>query len=534
MKFIFATGGVISSLGKGITTATIALLLERSGYKVALQKCDPYINVDAGTMNPYQHGEVYVTADGAETDLDLGHYERFTNSTITKFSNITTGMVYKNIIEKERQGKYLGQTVQVIPHVTNEIKEMILRLRQFNPDIIITEIGGTVGDIESLPFLEAVRQLRLEFGAENVVFIHLTLLINLKTTGEIKTKPTQYSVSKLREIGIVPDFLICRTEKDVSDDIKNKISLFTNVEKNHIIIEEDVKKSIYELPILFEQQNVHKKILDRLNLKMKDNFSIDDWKMINKIINSPRDVVNIAIVGKYINLLDSYKSIVEALNHGAIENKLAVNLVKIEASEDGVIDKLKNVDGIVIPGGFGYRGVEGKIQAIKYARENNIPLLGLCLGLQCAIIEFARNVCNLQNANSVEFDINTPYPVVDIMETQKKLTNLGGTMRLGTYICKIKENSLAHKIYKRTEVAERHRHRYEFNSKYLDIFEKNGFVAVGIDTKSMLVEVMENKNHPFLIGVQFHPEFQSKPILSHPLFKSFIETSFKNKTNKYG
>ncbi|MFN7182378.1 MAG: CTP synthase [Planctomycetota bacterium] len=421
------------------------------------------------------------------------------------------------------------QPVQVVPHITDEIKERILILRQFNPDIIITEIGGTVGDIESLPFLEAIRQLGLEYGKENVIYIHLTLLINLKVTGEIKTKPTQHSVSKLREIGIAPDFLICRTERDVPEDIKNKISLFTNVEKEHIIIENDVKKSIYELPLLFEQQKIHKKILDRLGLKIDDGFNIDDWIAINKIINFPKDSVNIAIVGKYINLLDSYKSVVEALNHGAIENELSVNLIKVEASEGNVIEKIKNADGIIIPGGFGYRGVEGKIEAIKYARENNIPFLGLCLGLQCAIIECARNVCNLHGANSTEFDLNTPYPVVDLMKEQKELKNLGGTMRLGSYTCVIKENSLAYKLYKKSEVKERHRHRYEFNNKYSDIFEKKGFIISGVDKNSGLVEIVENKNHPFFIGVQFHPEFQSKPTQSHPLFSGFIRSSYKNK-----
>ncbi len=529
MKFIFVTGGVISSLGKGITTTTIGLLLERSGYKVAIQKCDPYINVDAGTMNPYQHGEVYVTADGAETDLDLGHYERFTNAKITKYSNVTTGAVYKSVIEKEREGVYLGQTVQVVPHITNEIKERILQLQQYNPDIIISEIGGTVGDIESLPFLEAIRQLGLEYGRENVIYIHLTLLVNLKTTGEIKTKPTQHSVSKLREIGIAPDFLICRAENEVSEDIKNKLFLFTNVDKNHIIIEEDVKRSIYELPIIFSKQNVHKKILDRLNLPIKSGFNIDDWININEIIKNPKDSINVAIVGKYINLLDSYKSVVESLYHGAIANGLSVNLIKVEASGDKIEEALHSADGVIVPGGFGYRGVEGKIRAIKYARVNKIPFVGLCLGMQCAVIEFARNVCNMPGANSVEFEPNTPYPVVDIMEEQKKLSKLGGTMRLGTYTCKVKKDSIAYKIYGRDEIQERHRHRYEFNNKYLDIFAKNGFVASGRDLQSGLVEIMEYKNHPFFVGVQFHPEFQSKPTAPHPLFKSFIKESYNRK-----
>lgn len=532
MKFIFVTGGVISSLGKGITTTIIGLLLERSGYKIAIQKCDPYINVDAGTMNPYQHGEVYVTADGAETDLDLGHYERFTDAQITRYSNVTTGLVYKSVIEKEREGAYLGQTVQVVPHITNEIKERILHLRKFEPDIIISEIGGTVGDIESLPFLEAIRQIGLEYGRGNVIYIHLTLLVNLKTTGEIKTKPTQHSVSRLREIGITPDFLICRAEKPIPEDIKDKLFLFTNVDKEHIIIEEDVKRSIYELPIIFNRQNVHKKILERLNLPINDGFNLDDWMRINKVIENPKDSINIAIVGKYINLLDSYKSVVESLYHGAIANELSINLIKVEASQNNIREQLKNADGIVVPGGFGYRGVEGKIEAIRYARENKIPFLGLCLGMQCAVIEFARNVCNLVGANSVEFAPNTPYPVVDIMEEQKKISKLGGTMRLGVYTCKIRKDTLAYKVYGKNEIQERHRHRYEFNNKYIDIFEKNGFIPSGIDSKSGLVEIMEYRNHPFFIGVQFHPEFQSKPIVPHPLFRTFVEASYKRKLNK--
>jgi CTP synthase len=529
MKFIFVTGGVISSLGKGVTTASLALLLERCGYKVALQKCDPYINVDAGTMNPYQHGEVYVTADGAETDLDLGHYERFTNAPITKFSNVTTGLVYKSVIEKERKGAYLGQTVQVVPHITNEIKERILMLNTFNPDIIVTEIGGTVGDIESLPFLEAIRQIGLEYGKENVVYIHLTLLVNLKSTDEVKTKPTQHSVSKLREIGIQPDFLICRTEKPVDDAIKNKLSLFTNVEKNNIIIEENVKKSIYEIPIIFSQQNLHNLLLKRLGLPLKNECKMDDWYKIYRILHSPKDTVNIALVGKYMRLLDSYKSVVEALAHGAIANELEINLVKVEASSDNVVEQLKGVHGILVPGGFGYRGIEGKIEAIKYSRENNIPFLGLCVGLQTAVIEFARNVCELEGANSTEFDPQTPHPVIDIMEEQKKINYLGGTMRLGTYQCRLNSGSLAFRVYSREIIHERHRHRYEFNDRYLEIFEKRGMLATGFDTKTKLVEVMENKNHPFFIGVQYHPEFLSKPTLPHPLFAAFINSAYKYK-----
>jgi len=526
-KYIFVTGGVISSLGKGIASASIGKILESRGLKVTLMKLDPYINVDPGTMNPYQHGEVYVTEDGAETDLDLGHYERFTNARISKFNNITTGQIYNCVITRERHGDYLGKTIQVIPHITDAIKESIKKCAEASrADIVIVEIGGTVGDIESLPFLEAARQFRLDMGYDNVLYIHLTLVPYIKAAGEIKTKPTQHSVGTLREIGIIPDVLICRTEKPLSESVKEKISLFCNVKKEAVIESPDVD-SIYQIPLVFKKQ-----ILDEIALshfKLICKFSdLKDWEkdVVNRVLN-PKNKVTIAIVGKYIELQDAYKSIYEALIHASIFNDARVEIKKIdsESLEKGKTDKILNgISGILVPGGFGYRGIEGKIKAIKFARQNQIPFLGLCLGMQCAVIEFARNACNLKTANSTEFK-QTKYPVISLLEEQRQIKDMGGTMRLGAYPCKIRKNSLASRVYGKSLIYERHRHRYEFNNKYRKLLEAKGMVFSGIYPQKNLVEIVEFKNHPFFIAVQFHPEFKSKPDKAHPLFREFIRAS---------
>lgn len=537
-KHIFVTGGVVSSLGKGVTTAAISLILERCGYSIAIQKIDPYLNIDAGTMNPYQHGEVYVTSDGAETDLDLGHYERFTNAKITHKSNITAGKIYSRIIEKERNGDYLGQTIQVIPHVTDEIKLSIKQLYEFQPDIVVTEIGGTVGDIESLPFLEAIRQFRLDLKKHDCIYIHLTLLPYLRTTGELKTKPTQQSVGKLREIGIIPDLLICRTERQINENIRKKISLFCNVEPEAVFEEKDVDFSIYELPTIFVRQGLHHIIQDKLNLPRREP-QIDDWIKIYETVHSLKDNVSIAIVGKYLELVDSYKSIIEALNHCKIAFGKNITLKKINAEELEANDKdiqryFQDVDGILIPGGFGIRGINGKLLAIKYARENKIPFLGLCLGMQCAAIEFARNVCNIKSADSQEFNPDTREPVICFIEGQKDIKTKGGTMRLGSYRCKITPGTLAAEIYQSSEILERHRHRLEFNNKYRELFAKKGMLCSGVNPEADLVEIIELRTHPFFIAVQFHPEFQSKPTNPHPLFKKFVEACYKYKQNILG
>jgi len=527
-KYIFVTGGVISSLGKGITCASIGKILEDRGLKVSLMKFDPYINVDPGTMNPYQHGEVYVTEDGSETDLDLGHYERFTQAQMTKFNNITTGQVYNAVISKERHGDYLGKTIQVIPHITNEIKQRVKKVAEVSSaDIVIIEIGGTVGDIESLPFLEAARQFRLDVGYHNVLYVHVTLVPFIKVADEIKTKPTQHSVGTLREIGIQPDILICRTEKTLSNELKEKISLFCNVRKEAVIENKDVE-SIYQIPLVFKNQILDEIILSHFNLICK--FSdLKDWEknVVEKAIN-PKRKVTIAVVGKYITLQDAYKSIYEALIHAGIDNDAKVEVKKID-SEDiekhGAGKFLEAASGILVPGGFGYRGIEGKIKAIKFCRENKIPFLGLCLGMQCAVIEFARNVCGLKEANSTEFKPKTKYPVISLLAEQNKIKDLGGTMRLGAYPCRIKKNSLASKVYGKNLIQERHRHRYEFNNKYRKLFENKGMVFSGIYPKKDLVEIIELKNHPYFIAVQFHPEFKSKPDCAHPLFREFIKAA---------
>jgi CTP synthase len=529
-KYIFISGGVISSLGKGITCASIGRILESRGLKVTLMKFDPYINVDPGTMNPYQHGEVYVTEDGAETDLDLGHYERFTNSKITKFNNVTTGQVYNAVISRERSGDYLGSTIQVIPHITNEIKDRVKKVAVVSKaDIVIVEIGGTVGDIESLPFLEAARQFRLEAGHNNVLYIHLTLVPYIRVAGEIKTKPTQHSVGTLREIGIQPDILICRTEKPLSEGLKGKISLFCNVRKEAVIEALDVD-SIYQVPLMFKNQCLDEIVLSHFNLicKLSD---LKTWEknVVNKVLN-PKETVKIAVVGKYIGLQDAYKSIYEALIHGGIANDAKVEIKKVDSEDiqkDGPSKFLTGVDGVLVPGGFGSRGIEGKIKAVHFARENKVPFLGICLGMQCAVIEFARNVCGFKNANSTEFNKKTPYPVISLLEEQKKIKEMGGTMRLGAYPCKIKSGSVARRAYKKLLVSERHRHRYEFNNKYKRAFEKKGMVFSGIYKNKNLVEIVELKRHPYFIAGQFHLEFKSKPDKAHPLFREFIRAALK-------
>jgi len=527
-KYIFITGGVISSLGKGIASASIGKILESRGLKVTLMKLDPYINVDPGTMNPYQHGEVYVTDDGAETDLDLGHYERFTNAVMTKFNNATTGQVYNTVISRERRGDYLGKTIQVIPHITNEIKERIKKAASVSAaDIVLVEIGGTVGDIESLPFLEAARQFRLDEGYPNVLYVHLTLIPYIKVAGEIKTKPTQHSVGTLREIGILPDILICRTEKALSDEVKEKISLFCNVRKEAVIEARDVE-SIYQIPLVFKDQILEEIILNHFNLICKSS-DLQEWEknVVARVLN-PKQKVEVAIVGKYIGLQDAYKSIYESLIHAGIANNTKVEVRKVD-SEDieklGAEATLAGVSGVLVPGGFGYRGIEGKILAVQFARERNIPFLGLCLGMQCAVIEFARNVCKLKDANSTEFKAKAKNPVISLLEEQKRHKDLGGTMRLGAYPCKIKKGSKAYELYGKGLVQERHRHRYEFNNKYKESLQKKGLIFSGIYPKHNLVEIVELKTHPYFIAVQYHPEFKSKPDKAHPLFSGFIKAA---------
>lgn len=528
-KYIFITGGVVSSLGKGIASASIGRLMEAKGLKVALQKLDPYINVDPGTMNPYQHGEVYVTEDGAETDLDLGHYERFTSCVLSRLNNVTTGQVYNTVISKERKGEYLGGTVQVVPHITDEIKSRIREVSKGKRyDVVISEVGGTVGDIESLPFLEAVRQFRQEVGRENSVFIHLTLVPFIRAAGELKTKPTQHSVGRLREIGIQPDVLLCRTEKKLSKDLKAKIGLFCNVESDAVIEARDVS-SIYEVPLIFKEQGLDRVICRLLNLEYQDG-DLKEWRreVVEKILH-PKHRVKIAVIGKYIQLQDAYKSIYEALVHGGVANDVGVEFKKVSAEklDRGNPDKhLRDVSGILVPGGFGYRGIEGKIKAIQYAREKKIPYLGLCLGMQCAVIEFARNVAGLKGANSTEFNKKTPHPVISLLEEQETVKDMGGTMRLGALPCHIKKDTLAFEAYKTDLVMERHRHRYEFNNKYREAFGRLGLRLSGLSPGAKLVEIVELENHPWFVASQFHPEFKSRPDRPHPLFREFVRHAF--------
>jgi CTP synthase len=528
-KFLFVTGGVVSSLGKGLAAASIGALMEARGLRVSMQKMDPYINVDPGTMSPFQHGEVFVTDDGAETDLDLGHYERYTSARLTRKSNFTTGQVYDSVIRKERRGDYLGGTVQVIPHITNEIKNKILENSK-GVDVAIIEVGGTVGDIESLPFLEAIRQFRADRGAENVLYLHLTLVPYIPTAGELKTKPTQHSVKELREIGIQPDILLCRCDRELPRDMKAKIALFCNVREEAVITALDVK-CIYEVPVIYHEQGLDERIIDYLNIWTKAP-DLSNWERIVKRFKEPASETTIAIVGKYVELTESYKSLSEALTHGGIANDCRVNLeyVDSEALErHGVGDTFANVDGILVPGGFGQRGSEGKIAAIRYARENKIPFFGICLGMQMAVVEFARNVCGIEDAFSSEFKEDAAHPVIHIMENQKKVTRKGGTMRLGACPCQLVEGTLARRIYGAQDISERHRHRYEFNNSYRENLEKGGLTISGIYPQADLVEIVELADHPWFLGCQFHPEFRSRPMEPHPLFESFVGACLKKR-----
>ncbi len=535
-RYIFVTGGVVSSLGKGLSSASLGYLLKSQGFKVRIRKMDPYLNVDPGTMSPFQHGEVFVTDDGAETDLDLGHYERFTDISSKQSDNITTGRIYSDIIKKERKGGYLGKTVQVIPHVTDRIKEFIKK-DITNEDFVICEIGGTVGDIESLPFLEAIRQFSNENGKLKSLFIHLTLVPFMKSSDEIKTKPTQHSVKELRSIGIQPDIVICRSEQSIPIDQKRKISQFCNVQIENVIETVDVK-TIYEAPISFFNQKLDKQVLKYFNLKSKRKPNLKPWKKITNTVLNTRKTVNIAIIGKYVNLKDAYKSLDEALTHGGIQNKVKINLIRIESDKlksNNIRKKLKNVSGILIPGGFGKRGTEGKIACIKYAREKKIPFLGICFGMQMAVIEFARNVLKIKNAGSTELDKRI-YPVIGLINEWSKDgliikgtdRNLGGTMRLGIYEALLKNNSAIKKIYESSKIKERHRHRYEVNNNLREKFEKNGLIFSGMSPDNKLPEIIELNSHPWFIGVQFHPEFKSRPLDPHPLFSSFIKASKSN------
>ena len=527
-KFIFITGGVVSSLGKGITAASLGLLLKARGLKVSLQKFDPYINVDPGTMSPYQHGEVFVTDDGAETDLDLGHYERIVDINLTKYSSITSGKIYWSVLNKERRGDYLGGTVQVIPHITNEIKDMVYRAQEAGDvDVVITEIGGTIGDIESLPFIEAIRQIKFDVGKDNVMYIHVTLLPYLSKAGEQKTKPTQHSVKELRSIGIQPDVLVCRTEIGLTTEQKDKIAMFCNVDKNNVIQNKDAD-SLYDVPLLLEEEGLAKVVCKELKLEERTP-DLTDWTNMVRASKNTSKKVTIALVGKYVELRDAYLSVAESLKHGGIENSTEVEIKWIHANdvnENNYVNILKECDGILVPGGFGDRGIEGKILAIKYARENKVPFLGICLGMQMAVVEFARNVLGYADAHSSELNPSTTHPVIHIMEEQVNVENKGGTMRLGAYPCKLKEGSKAREAYGGKEIiSERHRHRYEFNNEYREAIEKAGMEITGLSPDESLVEIVELKDHPWFVAGQFHPEFKSRPTRSHPLFREFIKAA---------
>lgn len=544
-RYIFITGGVASSLGKGVTIASIGALLEARGFKVTIQKMDPYINIDPGTMSPFQHGEVYVTEDGAETDLDLGYYERFTNSNLSQFNSVTTGKIYNEVINRERRGEYLGRTVQVIPHITNEIKNRILKLKKRDPelDFILVEIGGTVGDIESVPFLEAIRQFRFDKGRDKTLYIHLTLVPTISVAGEIKTKPTQHSVKELLKQGIQPDILISRSSNPLATDIKKKISLFTNVPADRVFSAADIGHTIYEVPLNLHKEKIDDAIIQYFQLESRSPLFDDDvnpllqkWERIVHYFKEPATTVKIAIVGKYVDLSDAYRSLYEALWHGGFPHKSKVESVKIDSekiTDENYQEVLKGIHGILVPGGFGNRGIEGKLTAIRYARENKIPYFGICLGMQCSVIEYARNVLGLHEANSLEFDPDTKHPVISIMDDQIGIEEKGGTMRKGAYPCSVKKNTRLEEAYGENLIHERHRHRYEFNNQYLTDYQKNGMVISGVSPENNLVETIElpEETHPWFVGTQFHPEFQSKPHKPHPLFVKFIEAAieYKNK-----
>lgn len=531
-KYIFVTGGVTSSLGKGIIAASLAKLLQARGYRTTIQKFDPYINVDPGTLNPYEHGECYVTDDGAETDLDLGHYERFLNVPTSQANNVTTGRVYLSVIEKERRGEFLGKTVQVVPHITNEIKERMQLLGKTGDfDIVITEIGGTVGDIESLPYIESVRQLVWDLGENNAIVIHLTLVPYLAAAGELKTKPTQHSVKTLMESGIKADILVCRTEHELSEELRHKLALFCNVKREAVIQSIDAK-TIYDVPNLMLEEGLDKVALKKLDLPEKATPNLDNWNEFLRKLKNPKHTINIGLVGKYVELQDSYKSILEAFIHAGAANETKVNVISVHSEyvdSETVAEKLRGLDGILVAPGFGERGIEGKIETVRYAREHKIPFFGICLGMQMAVIEYSRNILGYTDANSTEMNQETAHPVINLMEEQKNVTHKGGTMRLGAWKCDIKEGTLAHKIYGKTQILERHRHRYEFNSAYLSELENAGLKASGVNPDTGLVEIVEIENHPYFIGVQYHPEYKSTVANPHPLFVSFVAAAVKNK-----
>lgn len=530
-KYIFVTGGVVSSLGKGITAASLGRLLKNRGLNVTIQKFDPYINVDPGTMSPYQHGEVFVTDDGAETDLDLGHYERFIDINLTQNSNVTTGKIYSSVITKERRGEYLGATVQVIPHITNEIKERVFRAgRDQQVDVVITEIGGTVGDIESLPFLEAIRQIKSDIGRENVMYIHVTLIPYLKASGELKTKPTQHSVKELRSLGIQPNVIVCRTEHKLSEELKSKIALFCDIERNAVIEALDAD-TLYEVPLMLQEQGLDDYVVNYLSLP-PGKPDMTEWNKLVEKVKNLKHTTRIALVGKYVSLQDAYMSVAEALYHAGFANDTDVEIEWVDAeivTEQNVAQLLENVDGILVPGGFGDRGVEGKIVATRYARENKIPFLGICLGMQVAVIEYARHVAGMDGAHSSEIDPSTPYPVIDLLPEQKEIEDLGGTMRLGLDPCKMREDSLAYQAYQTTLIYERHRHRYEFNNEYRSRLEEVGLRIAGTSPDGRLVEIIEIPDHPWFVATQYHPEFKSRPNRSHPLFREFVKSSQQQK-----
>ncbi len=530
-KYIFVTGGVTSSLGKGIIAASLAKLLQSSGFSVTIQKLDPYINVDPGTLNPYEHGECFVTNDGAETDLDLGHYERFLNIPTSQANNVTTGKIYQTVINKERRGDYLGKTVQIIPHITDEIKRRIKILGETGDyDIVITEIGGTVGDIESLPYIEAVRQLQWDLGDSNAIVIHLTLVPYLAAAKELKTKPTQHSVKELMQSGVSPDILVCRTEHHLNDSIKSKLALFCNVKKEAIIESIDAK-TIYDVPNLMLKEGLDKVVLKKLDLTTDKKPTLEAWNKFLVKYNNPKDTIEIGLVGKYVELQDAYKSIIESLGHAGAQNEVKVNIHAIHSENlnTNVATELNGLNGIIVAPGFGDRGIEGKINAVHFARENNIPFFGICLGMQMAVIEFARNILHLKNANSTEMNVNTPYPVIDLMEEQKKITEKGGTMRLGAWNCKIEKNSKVYQAYNSELISERHRHRYEFNNDYLKQLTEAGLKATGVNPETGLVEIIEIPSHPWFVGVQYHPEYKSTVLNPHPLFVEFIKACLTNK-----